>query len=270
MDRGSVDQAHLLDELVAAGLVPAAAGAAGRVTFVDTSRSNPSYLVLVDGEPTLFVKSQTASVYGDATSTLAHEAAVQRLLSADPATSALAPRALRLLRAGVLVSEAVSPAVSYGEAMVSVFAEQSARGVGIAVATLHRSTSDWCLPRRTPWVVEVDDGWHLGVQHEAIDRIHATVMNNRALREAMWAVRDTWCATCVIHGDLKWDNVMVRRTGQVVLVDWELAGTGDPRWDLAALCAAHRAAGVLDAQYCDPTAMRSLLAHIAEIGRAHV
>lgn len=262
-DGRAVGRQHLLNELVAAGLVPAAAGTAGRVNFVDTSRSNPSFLVTIDGAPTLFVKSQTASVYGDAKSTLAHEAAVQRMLATDPATKSLAPQALRLLRTGVLVSEAIAPAVGYGEAMLSARSVHSARQLGVAIATLHRTTADWCLPQRMPWVIDIDRGWRLGVDHEAIDRIHAVVMNDDVLRPALRAVKDTWCAASVIHGDLKWDNVMVRHSGEVVLVDWELASTGDPRWDIAALCAAHRAAGALDAEYCDPTAMRHLLALIA-------
>ncbi|MDP2291728.1 MAG: phosphotransferase [Actinomycetota bacterium] len=262
-DGRAVARQHLLDELVAAGLVPAATSTAGRVRCVDTSRSNPSFLVTVDGAPTLFVKSQTASIYGDAKSTLAHETVVQRMLTADPATSSLAPRAMRLLPTGVLVSEAVAPAIGYGEAMLSARSVHSARQLGVAIARLHRSTTDWCLPQRMPWVIDVEHGWTLGVEHDAIDRIQAAVFADDVLLPALHRVRDDWRATCVIHGDLKWDNVMVRHSGEVVLVDWELAATGDPRWDIAALCAAHRAAGALDAQYCDPSAMRHLLALIA-------
>ena len=125
---------HLwLDELAAAGLVPAAALEAGAVSVLDTSRSNPSFIVSVDGNPSLFVKAQTASVYGDARSTLAHEAAVQRLVSNDATIAALAPRAIRLLRAGLLVSEAVAPARAYGELVVSGSAGPVAHRLGSAV-----------------------------------------------------------------------------------------------------------------------------------------
>ncbi len=44
-----------------------------------------------------------------------------------------------------------------------------------------------------------------------------------------------WRPECVIHGDLKWDNVVVtnRPDDCVKLVDWELATFGDPAWDVA-------------------------------------
>jgi len=38
-----------------------------------------------------------------------------------------------------------------------------------------------------------------------------------------------WRTAVLIHGDVKWEHVR----GDGVLVDWELAGQGDPAWDLA-------------------------------------
>jgi hypothetical protein len=46
-----------------------------------------------------------------------------------------------------------------------------------------------------------------------------------------------WQATTLVHGDIKWENwVLVRpaapgRKSHLRLVDWELAGLGDPCWD---------------------------------------
>ena len=37
---------------------------------------------------------------------------------------------------------------------------------------------------------------------------------------------------------MKWDNVVVS-AGRTVLVDWEMAGLGDPAWDLGCLLAEH-------------------------------
>jgi thiamine kinase-like enzyme len=50
-------------------------------------------------------------------------------------------------------------------------------------------------------------------------------------------LRDDWRLSALIHRDLKWDNCLLR-TGPVPegesnlkIVDWELAGLGDPCWD---------------------------------------
>ena len=54
------------------------------------------------------------------------------------------------------------------------------------------------------------------------------------------AARARWSRLCLVHGDLKHDNVLVCGAGGdrlVVLVDWEMARLGDPAWDLAALAA---------------------------------
>jgi hypothetical protein len=50
-----------------------------------------------------------------------------------------------------------------------------------------------------------------------------------------------WHSRCVVHGDIKLDNVLIRRSRseassdavEVYLVDWEMVQLGDPAWDLA-------------------------------------
>lgn len=46
-----------------------------------------------------------------------------------------------------------------------------------------------------------------------------------------------WRTTTLIHGDFKWDNVMVVDDSdgirKIKLIDWELANRGDPFWDVA-------------------------------------
>lgn len=63
--------------------------------------------------------------------------------------------------------------------------------------------------------------------------------------------------SCLIHGDVKWDNVIVDPgpPAAVSLFDWELSGFGDPAWDLGcgladgmALAARH---GLPAGQPCD-------------------
>ena len=47
-------------------------------------------------------------------------------------------------------------------------------------------------------------------------------------------------AGCLVNHDLKWDNVVLTGPAQQpVLLDWELAGLGDPAWDLGCLLAEH-------------------------------
>lgn len=40
--------------------------------------------------------------------------------------------------------------------------------------------------------------------------------------------------TCLIHGDLKLDNIMMN-DGSIIILDWELCGMGELSWDLGAI-----------------------------------
>ncbi len=50
-------------------------------------------------------------------------------------------------------------------------------------------------------------------------------------------LRSGWCSTSLIHGDLKFDNILcpVGSGATVRLIDWELSGMGDPGWDVGAV-----------------------------------
>jgi thiamine kinase-like enzyme len=60
----------------------------------------------------------------------------------------------------------------------------------------------------------------------------------QALEVPLRAVADAWSPSCLIHGDLRDDNILVadRRDADppIAFVDWELGGWGDPLWDLGA------------------------------------
>ncbi len=65
------------------------------------------------------------------------------------------------------------------------------------------------------------------------------------LSEALDELRRRWQPSSIIHGDLKWDNVVLvprpsgRRPHHVQFVDWEMVQFGDPLWDAASFLAQH-------------------------------
>ncbi|HEY0248844.1 MAG TPA: phosphotransferase [Gryllotalpicola sp.] len=66
----------------------------------------------------------------------------------------------------------------------------------------------------------------------------ALVRHGGVLR-GLEAAITSWTPTCIIHGDVTDDNLLctedLAAREPVVLVDWESAGYGDPRWDLGCL-----------------------------------
>jgi hypothetical protein len=77
------------------------------------------------------------------------------------------------------------------------------------------------------------------------------VQGSRTLRDHLQALRAEWRSEALVHGDLRWDNCVAwarpgssRRT-RITLVDWELAGIGDPAWDVGTVFSEYLSAWLL-------------------------
>jgi thiamine kinase-like enzyme len=76
-----------------------------------------------------------------------------------------------------------------------------------------------------------------------VTAIRERLLASRSVAALLGDLRASWSSRAVIHGDVKFDNVLVGaadgRAGgdgpaaRVWLIDWELAGLGEPGWDLA-------------------------------------
>jgi aminoglycoside phosphotransferase (APT) family kinase protein len=217
------------------------------VSLRDISRSNPVHVALVDAHPTLVVKQ--AGPVLDSPCPLAAEAAAYRWLMREPRLAGIAP-AVAAFPGDVdwLVLEAVPSARPAHELLATFDGDLRTIAAELApvLARLHSASAATDLaatglPARRPWVLDLPDG-------DGPDFVRAHPLA-RSLVERLRAHRDLslllqnlaedWAAFAVIHGDVKWDNVLVRfgpnGRWHLWLIDWELAGLGDPAWDLASL-----------------------------------
>jgi hypothetical protein len=120
------------------------------------------------------------------------------------------------------------------------------RLLGARVGAVHRATAGLPLPpARPPLVLHVlrpgerTDAATVGLDlAEATRALIALLRAQPALMAAAARVR-TPAGRALVHHDLKWDNIAVAPGPFPVLVDWELAGAGDPAWDLGCLVAEH-------------------------------
>lgn len=109
--------------------------------------------------------------------------------------------------------------------------------VGATLGRLHRGTAGLPLPpARLPAILTGLSG--LDPQDSAMRAAVTTLRQHAGLVRAA-ELMSAPLAGCLVNHDLKWDNIVVADDGRVVLLDWEMAGLGDPAWDLGCLVSEH-------------------------------
>jgi aminoglycoside phosphotransferase (APT) family kinase protein len=230
--------------LIARDLLPAATVVDQGARVVDASRRNSNHRVeLADGSGLLIKQAPHA----ESRRSLTREATVLSALWASAArrriTNHLAPL-LHWDQAGaVLVLGDVrrdAPTL-HAVAAGGGFSASLARALGHLLARVSRvpltpplrlPAYPFALTVHRPDVALVTDASPATLQ------LIRLVQADRAVHRALDDIQRDWRADSFIHGDAKWDNVVVlpRPSGGRVrlrLVDWELAGLGDRRWDVA-------------------------------------
>jgi hypothetical protein len=237
-----------------AGLAHADDVAGGDFGVVEVGRRNRNFLVLRPRAGSLFVKQVPVMVEETilsfrreaACAQLAHEAAE------DAALPAVTPR-LRRYDAGrhVLVYDALEGGETLNELVRRTGAVPAGLPARLArtLAACHLETSRpgalaavaSALPAEVPWVFTVGERGETvlpgmsGGSRQLVEAIRATP----ELLYGMAALGAGWRRVGLMHGDLKWDNVLVvgphDGERELRIIDWELADLGDPLWDAAGL-----------------------------------
>ncbi len=228
------------------------------ITRVD--RRNQNYRVESTGARGLFIKQGSEA---GALGSMAQEAAVYELL-AEPAIDERAGKYLtRYLGhdpgARVLMLEALPGAEDLRAYHLRTgrFPDRLASELGTVLATLHRATQ--CLADRAPAACSVGlvRPWVCGLPSPELELLReASAINLQVVRllqkEPVFGrefaqLLSEWRTESLIHGDVKLDNCLTYRarpksgTRGLKLVDWEFAGVGDPRWDVASVFSSYLA-----------------------------
>jgi Phosphotransferase enzyme family len=121
------------------------------------------------------------------------------------------------------------------------FSTTVAASLGSALGTLHRvtrldSTSE---PSSLPWPLSLHRPDLTTIRSLSAANIELVkiVQRHAEFAEELDALAREWRPQCLIHTDVKLDNCIVPpgRRPTVKLVDWELAGAGDPCWDIGSV-----------------------------------
>jgi aminoglycoside phosphotransferase (APT) family kinase protein len=212
------------------GVLTPAEVVGGAVEAVEVSVSHASFMVLLNGEARWVVKrADPARATGRG---LGEEAAVYRMAGAQAQLARHLPAALHIAEDGqTLVLEAVA-----GE--VGAIQPDALRASGAALAGVH---SVLC-PNfgSAPWLMTaLQPRWG---RYDWLPQPCATLLRQLrdipSVRGAFDLARRQWRTGRLVHGDVRAANQLyVHTTRSVTLLDWELACSGDPAWDVGSMLA---------------------------------
>lgn len=217
-------------------------------TLVVRDASSRNRIFLVEDGPASFVVKQGTTP--DGVVSVAHEAAVYELLRRD------GHRVTHYLpiiweydtTRNVLVLEKASGdrELRGHQLRTGRFSRAIGSAIGDALASLHREIAG-CSPgttERPPWVLSIHQP---GVSifrssSAAALEVIRIVQSAPELARGLDTLRRGWEPSCLIHHDVKWENLIAcpdarrrRRTPRLKIIDWETAQRGDPRWDLGSM-----------------------------------
>ncbi len=226
------------DVLAAAGIaVPGA-------VIVDRSRSHSVVRVELPDGSAFMVKSVSATAQRAGRSLVA-ELYLYRLAGWVPGLDALVPRAVHLDERRQLVAVVASPdehLLTAHLADPSFPAPAVLAALGRTLARLHRATAEVPLPRLAAvGIVHLPttpaEQWFVEAPTPAVRTVGESITSDVALAGALHRCATVLTPSCLIHADLKWDNLAVAPGPRITLFDWELSGRGDPAWDLGSALA---------------------------------
>jgi len=95
------------------------------------------------------------------------------------------------------------------------------------------------VPGEAPWILSFHRDQGAGFLNAGNLAFLKTLQGDQLLTSSLDELRDGWQAGALMHGDLKWNNVLLRMgAGEVAdwyIIDWEMMDRGDPLWDLATM-----------------------------------
>jgi len=176
---------------------------------------------------------------------LSRELFVYRLATWIPALSNVLPATLHVdEHRQVLVIESLANGRWPDEIeTVPITSAGIACQLGRAMAGWHRATLN--VPMATSLasgILHLPDALPLAIEGRS-DSGRTFMASTAADPELAAALREgaaIYRPACLIHGDIRPENWLLRRSGTqptLAMIDWEMSGLGDPAWDLASGCA---------------------------------
>ena len=231
----------------------------GDFMVFDQSSRNYNLKVLRRKSPGFFIK-QVRSRSSAYTLTLEREAKCYEMASRHPrfgAMAALLPKCHHWDPAStVLVLEMLPDAESLWEhhQRQGRFPVEIAELQGDKLGTYHRQM-ELCFPaleelqlfdKKLPWILSIHETHpqYLSQMSQGNTQLLQILQAYPNLTRALDTLKRSWAFRALLHGDIKWENLLLYRERpedplDIRIIDWEMADLGDECWDAGAILQAY-------------------------------
>jgi thiamine kinase-like enzyme len=101
--------------------------------------------------------------------------------------------------------------------------------------------------RELPWILSIHETnpMYLGQVSQGNSQLISILQQYPEFQTALGNIKADWKYTALIHGDIKWENMMLSRkkgddaSFELKIIDWEIADVGDECWDVGAVLQAY-------------------------------
>ena len=226
---------------------------AGDLRIADASSRNRNYRVSGGPGESYLLKQGIAA---DSAQSLRNEAALYRRLTRGAGPAGCVPALHGYDRArGILILEWIAG----GEDLDALHRRRGrpapvlAAALGRALAAIHAAPrDDEALREDAPWVLSLHRPPLEALRYLSAASIELVrrLQGDDRLGAALDELRDMWRPLALVHRDVKWANCIAHppaggvRPTRIALVDWEMAGWGDPAFDVGSALSDYAAFGL--------------------------
>lgn len=142
---------------------------------------------------------------------------------------------------GIMITECIDPCISLNEAVLHhpELVTQAACESANILSQFNYLSAPKMIPEldgKLPWIFGLfkrSPAW----RPPTFQKVLPLIRNHSWFKTELSSAASLWSHSHFIHGDIKWDNFLLMHVDESMknmrLIDWELAGIGDPGWDLA-------------------------------------
>ena len=260
-----ITASNICHYLIAQRVISSESVVDGDFAVVDVSGRNRNFKVIRKIHSGYFVK-QIQQWDAQTVAMLQCEAACYWLARNDSSFASLATVMPEFhsydLERHILITELIPEGENLYEHLrrVGHFSDEVAARLGQVLGTYHRELGNGLndsqhaaiFPRQVPWILSADrrNSHPFKELSPATSELFDVIEESSQLRLALDDLRNGWCATSLMHGDMRLENCIVVRDGahdewNLKIVDWELADIGDPCWDLGGIIQAFLSASIM-------------------------